>query len=322
MPKFENKHCYCVWEDCLIGKKVFFADNISKLKTLVESNDQSCTGLIVDRYDDNFPFYIEGYGNFPFCYWDPIYEFKVAFEQGKTIQGYFRAMDEWYDLPDPEWVDDIQYRVKPEPETEPEKDSGFETTISLFEERFVHRVWSDELLGKKAFFADYKDDLKAFVEDENKNFYGTVVRKFGDERFPFQMENGGHYAYCYCDHYLELKIAFKRGKEIEALMPDGIWQTVENPEFVYPLENYRIKSKVVIDNKEFVRTDKYCKKPAVTNRELAEWLARGNGEICMYGIRSSYLNYENDNEPVAEALVRKWDDEGWHRPTHQYLESD
>lgn len=312
MPKFENKHCYCVWEDCLIGKKVFFADNISKLKTLVESNDQSCTGLIVDRYDDNFPFYIEGYGNFPFCYWDPIYEFKVAFEQGKTIQGYFRAMDEWYDLPDPEWVDDIQYRVKPEPETEPEKDSGFETTISLFEERFVHRVWSDELLGKKAFFADYEDDLKAFVEDDNKNFYGTVARKFGEGRFPFHMENGEYYAYCYCDPYLEYKVAFQQGKEIEALMPSGVWQTVENPKFVYPPENYRIK------------LEKESEKLA-TNRQLAEWLARGNGEIRFYkenessNTKLSYYNYENDDELATEVLVRTWEDVDWEKPTLKYL---
>lgn len=319
MPKFENKYIHCVWDDGLKGKKVFYSDSISELRKIVEENDQNHTDVIVDYYAEDFPFSFGSKSYFAFCYCDPNYDLKVQFEQGKTIQGYFRAMDEWYDLPDPSWIDTEMYRVKPEPEI----DSEFETTISLFEERFVHRVWSDELIGKKAFFADYEDDLKAFVEDENKNFYGTVIRKFGDGRFPFQMENGGHYAYCYCDPYLELKITFKQGKEIEALMPDGIWQTIENPEFVYPPENYRIKSKVVIDNKEFVRTDKYCKKPAVTNRELAEWLARGNGEILMYGIRSSYLNYENDGEPVAEAaFVRKWNDEGWHKPTHQYLESD
>jgi hypothetical protein len=310
MPKFENKHCYCVWEDCLIGKKVFFADSIGVLKKLVENNDQSCFDVVVEHYSEDFPFYVDGYGRFAFCYWDPIYEFKVAFEQGKTIQGYFRAMDEWYDLLDPEWVDDIQYRVKPEPETEPEKDSEFETTISLFEERFVHKVWSDELIGKKAFFADYEDDLKTFVEDDNRNFYGTVVRKFGGGRFTFHMENGEHYAYCYCDPYLEYKIAFQQGKEIEALMPDGIWQTVENPKFVYPPENYRIKSK------EY-------EKP-VTCRQLAEWLAKGNGEYKIEGMNRCYSEYwynEDDLDELvsAKTWVRAWVDKNWHKPTLQYF---
>lgn len=306
MPKFENKYIHCVWDDGLKGKKVFYSDSISELRKVVEGNDQNHTDVIVDYYAEDYPFSFGSKSYFAFCYWDPNYDLKVQFEKGKTIQGYFRAMDDWYDLPDPSWIDTEMYRVKPEPE----KDSEFETTISLFEERFVHKVWSDELIGKKAFFADYEDDLERFVEDDNQNFYGIVVRTFGDGHFPFQMENGEHYAFCYCDPYLKYKVAFQQGREIEALMPSGVWRTVKNPKWVYPPENYRIKPE-----EEFVRT--------VTNRELAEWLARGNGEICMYGIRSSYLNYENDNEPVAEAaLVRKWDDEGWHRPTSQYLELD
>lgn len=314
MPKFENKYCYCTWEDCLTGKKVFFADSIGVLKKLVENNDESCFDVVVEHYNEDFPFYVDGYGRFAFCYWDPNYEFKVAFEQGKTIQGFFRAIDEWCDMPDPSWVDDIQYRIKPEPEPEPKKEEEFniETEITLFDKKYVHKVWIDELKGKKVFFADYEDDLERFVEDDNQNFYGTIVRPFGDGRLPFHMENGEYYAFCYCDPYLELKTALKQGKTIQALMPSNTWEDVKNPKWCYPPEEYRIKPE-----SEFVRTDKYYEKP-VTNRELAEWLARGNGEICMSDIRLSYHNYEEDDKPVTEMFVRKWDDV-WHRPTRQYL---
>ena len=57
----------------------------------------------------------------------------------------------------------------------------------------------------------------------------------------------------------------------------------------------------------------------VTNRELAMWLSRGNGEICISSdIKLSYHLYEKDDELVENVLVRKWDD-GWHKPSRQYL---
>ena len=60
-------------------------------------------------------------------------------------------------------------------------------------------------------------------------------------------------------------------------------------------------------------------KRLVTNRELAMWLSKGNGEICMSDIKLTYHLYENDNELVTDILVRKWCDDGWHKPTRQYL---
>ena len=60
-------------------------------------------------------------------------------------------------------------------------------------------------------------------------------------------------------------------------------------------------------------------KRLVTNRELAMWLSKGNGEICMSDIKLTYHQYENDNELVTDILVRKWCDDGWHKPTRQYL---
>lgn len=328
MPKFENKYCYCTWEDCLVGKKVFFADTISVLKKIVENNDQDCYNVVVENHNEDFQFYIDGYGRFAFCYWDPNYEFKVAFEQGKTIQGFFRAIGEWCDMPDPSWVDDIQYRIKPEQEpkheSEPKKEEfNIETEISLFDKKYVHKVWIDELKGKKAFFADYEDDLERFVEEDNRNFYGTIVRLFGDGRFPFQMEDGGYYAFCYCDPYLELKTAFKQGKTIQALMPSNTWEDVKNPKWCYPPEEYRIKPEPELEKEDVVETDKYGEN-LVTCRQLAEWLARGNGEYKMEGIHRCYYEYwyhEDDSDVLVseKAWVRKWGEKTWYKPTRQYL---
>lgn len=80
----------------------------------------------------------------------------------------------------------------------------------------------------------------------------------------------------------------------------------ENYMFVYFDPDYKF---LADDSKRFV-----------TNRELAMWLSKGNGEICMCSdIKLTYHQYENDNELVTDILVRKWCDDGWHRPTRQYL---
>lgn len=62
----------------------------------------------------------------------------------------------------------------------------------------------------------------------------------------------------------------------------------------------------------------------LTNRELAKWLAQGNGEYTreewndVYATYTSYIKKE-ENKPVDDRrLIRKWDDEEWHKPTREY----
>lgn len=65
-----------------------------------------------------------------------------------------------------------------------------------------------------------------------------------------------------------------------------------------------------------------------TNRELAKWLAHGNGQISRVEveggatvIKSSSWDYygEDDSLVKEEYRVRKWDDTGWHEPTTEYM---
>lgn len=63
-----------------------------------------------------------------------------------------------------------------------------------------------------------------------------------------------------------------------------------------------------------------------TNRELAKWLAQGNGEIFLEGTNfavSTQHIYSRgiEDEPCGEDyVVRKWDDTEWHKPTLDYME--
>lgn len=67
-----------------------------------------------------------------------------------------------------------------------------------------------------------------------------------------------------------------------------------------------------------------------TNRELARWLAQGNGELTRgsedrYGqgpYTKTYLYYsidEQDKPVPSECRVRKWSDTDWHEPDVDYL---
>lgn len=61
-----------------------------------------------------------------------------------------------------------------------------------------------------------------------------------------------------------------------------------------------------------------------THRELAKWLAQGNGEMRSGNLTMTFTNLAYDfsmaDDPIGDhAIVRKWDDTGWHSPTREYL---
>lgn len=68
-------------------------------------------------------------------------------------------------------------------------------------------------------------------------------------------------------------------------------------------------------------------KQRMTNRQLAEWCAKGNGE-CRYddGINSyPYFTFEitNSNNVVGDGiLIRSWDSDEWVEPTVDIYERD
>lgn len=61
-------------------------------------------------------------------------------------------------------------------------------------------------------------------------------------------------------------------------------------------------------------------KRRMTNKELAEWLAKGNGEVKHNGVYSitidHFHNYfkSDENKEVDDCLIRKWDSDKWEEP--------
>ena len=103
-----------------------------------------------------------------------------------------------------------------------------------------------------------------------------------------------------------------------------VWDNYEKVE----LDVYAIVSRrdfpVICENS----TWKHCaeipesKSKPVTYRELARWLAKGNGEVNCSNTVCANWNYSNDNENEflqEKFSVRKWDETEWHKPTREYL---
>lgn len=185
-----------------------------------------------------------------------------------------------------------------------------------FDKKFVHFMWDDELEGKKGFFSDDIVTLCTDVSHNNRSWYGSAYSG-ADAPHQFNYDDKYSFLFFYHDPYYELKVAEEQGKTIQYLvkvMGGERWEDVHEPIWNDVPNNYRIKPD------EPNRT--------VTNRELAHWLAQGNGEYTEKGLRASSINcYANFNysslfqdDPIPDSfLIRKWDDDKWHEPSRGYM---
>ena len=131
---FDKRFVYFMWDDKLEGKKGFFADDVDDLINAVE--EDYSLGCLKGYGSDTYPFAsADNAHSWRFFYYDPNYEYKVAYSEGKQIQVLWDDEDDWRDVTEePLWSDDDIYRIKPTEEYRPYKDT--EEMIKDFTERF------------------------------------------------------------------------------------------------------------------------------------------------------------------------------------------
>ena len=181
-----------------------------------------------------------------------------------------------------------------------------------FEKRFVHFMWDDELEGKKVFYAD---DIHMLIEDVTDGDDMGIVKEseYSDE--PFDVD-GDNWRFVYYDPYYELKWAYEQGITIQAHVSGNMWVDIKEPSWEDGPERYRIKQD----------------ENPVTHRELALWLAQGNGEIyhyddsgfktevkTSYGYHQEYENCDCNEYKTFHSKIRKWGDTEWVTPTREYM---
>ena len=103
MELYNKEFVYFDWDDKLEGKKGFFGDSINHIKLNVKDNRTMWFWEISSNLTRNtdYPFrFIDESGNshcFRFCYYDPYYEYRKAYLEGKQLQ-FKSSCGNWEDV--------------------------------------------------------------------------------------------------------------------------------------------------------------------------------------------------------------------------------
>lgn len=110
----------------------------------------------------------------------------------------------------------------------------------------------------------------------------------------------------------EIIEAIEQGKSIQWFnVTKDKWDDTTNKRPNFTDSTYRIKPET--------------EETLLTNRELAKWIAQGNGECCAADFdevnRASigwWYEKGYEDETAQNALIRKFDDTEWRKPTREY----
>ena len=118
---FDKRFVHFMWEDEFEGKEGFFADDICELTNCVLGGDMH-HAKVSNSLNTAYPFKDTNNSCWVFFYYDPNYECKKAYAEGKELQ-YKTVCGEWEDVPY-EWKfdDELEYRIKPKSKSRPFSD--------------------------------------------------------------------------------------------------------------------------------------------------------------------------------------------------------
>lgn len=263
MELYDKKYVYFDWDKELEGKKGFVAQNIVSLKGQV--NDNPKTMVTLSSSDDDvcpFTYFCDGEitCDYQFCYYDPFYEIKRAYNEGKQIQ--YKAVDtgEWCDcFGYPSFFPNSEYRIKPD------RYEVYTSDLNCL------RICSEDDKPSKehwhCFFEGTYNECKEWVMEHEK-FYDVM---------------------CY----------WEQGKTIEAMGPDSDWHQVATPNW-HTNHKYRVKDNrkeyAPFDTVQELITKWESMNPGCTNRPKCAmpmiWV-KSKSTHCIYLIDG--YDY-NDNE--------------------------
>lgn len=177
MIDFERRFVHCFWNNELEGKKGFVENTLADLRSYVENKAIPYIVELSSSGNKNYQFTYykddEITSDYQFCYYDPLYEIKVAYEEGKQIQYYDKDDFQWYPATTPTWDITLQYRIKP---TEEE----YQVVIS-FDAQGLGIIQSTvSTKFRKILFTGTKEECEEWVKD-NYDISIVVNGYFEDE---------------------------------------------------------------------------------------------------------------------------------------------
>lgn len=154
----------------------------------------------------------------------------------------------------------------------PEKEANMTETnntekrkeVDLYDPKFVHFEWDENLKDKKGFCGGLINELRADVRNNGEK---GVCDRFGDPGFPFHIKDVGLFRFFYYDPHYNIKRAyFKEGKPVQIrrnsteewkdLYPyESVTAAIEWPKFFDDDYEYRIKPEEKVEPKIEVNVD-------------------------------------------------------------------
>ena len=308
MELFDKRFVHFMWDDSLEDKEGFVACNIDSLINYVEHNQRALKGIVKYSGDSAEPFMTgDGIAN-RFFYYDPNYECKKAFAEGKAVQ-YKTSKGEWETiLSNMELMSHIeegrQLRIKPEEEKWIvylcRRDSVKPYLTACCESRW-------EVVQK-----DYGAKTKLFVGAENEcTEWYEARRKFA-----------------------EVIEVWEDGKTIQYKTSEGEWHDCpDDTPFWDANTEYRVKPEEPKHPcKECAHNDGMCdpydcennfehKNKRMTYRQLAEYVKDNSKEFreCLSGngMIQSNVDYslEDENKECDESIKVRSNFGEWRDPT-------
>lgn len=295
MELFDKRFVYFMWDDELRGKECFYDDDIEGLQQSVNDNNENFKGVL-EPDSSAYPFrpVLSGTACFSwkFAYYDPNYECKVAYNEGKQIQHREKGTHAWSDGT-PAWDGRYEYRIKPS----------------------VYYVGIDKTkkLARDCVPTSYQHVYASFDNAPDADKWISEHKKF-----------------------VPVMRAFEKGLTVEYKNSRDDWTIASTPSWDLKLR-YRVKpmqSNVTPHcsdcnhltksftsepcNKCFDASKWEPRKRRMTNRELAKWLAEGNGQVMEDYDKLVRIMYEytNDDDMPCRigAFIRAWTETEWHAP--------
>lgn len=296
MELYDKKYVYFEWDDKLEGKKGFCGNSIEDLKSQVNYGNAQTGVLHHSNNSKGHPFvptWSDGSGSlaYPFAYYDPSYEVKKAYNEGKKLQWKYRAEKDWND-----WDNDSCPRFS-------DDTTGYEL-----------RVKPD----------DCETD-NIYVKDGEMKSYSKDAEEFARKRVDYEM------GYTCGMDFTEAQIEWIKD-HIYTSVRNAYQSAVDKWKDLQKLQEMISNRCHIVSGNEGNRAYRVGSKEPVkdryiTNKELAMWLSKGNGQIRIgdNDVTFTYYCYGLDDDFEIDYLsikVRKWEDDEWHEPTYSYCFGD
>lgn len=142
---------------------------------------------------------------------------------------------------------------------------------NLFEKKFVHFLWDDDLKGKKVFVSDNIVELQSLVNNWGDNMLEIEESQDGHKPFKWGVNC---YTFAYYDPNYLCKKAFKQGKQIQRYVNvSGIWINDDYP--IWENGEYRISPSVLKREEEEQKLANYKKQGKTCEECETRYTCRG-----------------------------------------------